>query len=528
MSDEETNVRYQAGMAEATASFTAAQTYGPCQTLADFQSIFQEILLSLASTRSNIVALASIERLRAANAIAQLSAQNPLKSGLSMDDLILGNNAALMVIGADGKILSLSGRARDVLDRGIGSPVMSAGEVERARASLAMGQSAIANIPDADGRPHIAELGSATGGLSRTAITAHLGRLQLSPSLRAKLGQLYDLSRAELDVMELTLKRHQITRIAERRARSIDTIRTQHNKIIRKFSAASIMDAAMSIAEATPRTNIPVASLHDIRPIANAEYAARYVTLKRGGVETTYFKAGPANATALFYVHPVEFPAPPSESFVRAAIRRGLRVIAPMRGAVTGAACRYETTADEAQELNELARQLGVDNGILVAAGSGAGLADTMFKMANPFAARATIANAAAKSSMMSGMKVLSQSPPHATQSPLGISSLKLWLCASTTSQVYQGLWDTGKTQGGLHNDAHAATKFAIATILNADDFSLDAQIARDARHPSASELPFIDKNGTALSQIHTIFRPATLFDAPGDLIGEISTRLSR
>lgn len=263
---------------------------------------------------------------------------------------------------ADGTIVSISSELS--LQLGIMAGQSIAAHISSLEETHAIGQPILITLPDAFGIARqvrlypIAPNGHITGYLARAVLT------RLSPSVHAHLHHHYGLTKSEIQILELVLRRHTLEHVAAIRNSTLNTVRTHIARLIQKLGCHSLVEAvatALEISTALAATPPQASLLVDPKDVRRSET----IKVDPQGRQVEFRQYGPSDGRAVIILHSLEYGYAPSEKMIEAANSRRLNLVFPVRPGF-GATSPAPTRDDAAQLLRAFIETLDLTDVTLV------------------------------------------------------------------------------------------------------------------------------------------------------------------
>ena len=243
---------------------------------------------------------------------------------------------------ADGTIISISNELS--LQLGIMAGQSIAAHISGLQETHAIGQPILITLPDAFGIARqvrlypIAPNGQITGYLARAVLT------RLSPSVHAHLHHHYGLTKSEIQILELVLRRQTLEQVAAIRNSTLNTVRTHIARLIQKLGCHSLVEAvatALEISNALAATPPPPPLLVDQEDV----HRSQTISVDAQGRQVEFRQYGPRDGRPVIILHSLEYGYAPSDKMIEVANARRLNLIFPLRpgfGATSAAPTREE------------------------------------------------------------------------------------------------------------------------------------------------------------------------------------------
>ena len=270
----------------------------------------------------------------------------------------------LFSLSADGTVLSIS---RDLSDHlGLIAGQSLSHEMDpplNARDQSPKGQ--LISLPDSFGISRhislypIAAEGRVTGYMARAALT------RLSPSVRAHLGTHHSLTKSELDILELVMRRYTLEHVARLRGITLNTVRTHVARLIQKLACHSLVEAVSTTLEISNTLTADSPVVQPSQPQEVLSEAARIVALETPGQNIEYRRYGSPLGRPVLILHSLEYGFAPSDEMIQTANALGLNLVFPMRPGF-GASTATTSLAQASENLKEFIRVLGLKEVTLV------------------------------------------------------------------------------------------------------------------------------------------------------------------
>ena len=164
-------------------------------------------------------------------------------------------------------------------------------------------------------------------------VTGYLARAVLSrfgPHVQMHLHEQYGLTKSEIQILELVLRRHTLEQVAEIRTSSLNTVRTHIARLISKLGCHSLVEAVATALEIANALGAAPPSQHDLLPAEEAHQSEVRVVGKRGH-EVEFRHYGLTSGRPVMILHSLEYGFVPSDLMVQCARARGLHLIFPIR-----------------------------------------------------------------------------------------------------------------------------------------------------------------------------------------------------
>ena len=267
-------------------------------------------------------------------------------------------------IDSDGVIVSISRDLSAQLGLQVGQSI--APHLSQLSSSDADGQVMLIAIPDPYEIPrHVRLYPVAPNAYGITGYLARAVLYRFGARTRVYLGQHYGLTKSEIQILELVLRRHSLEQVAEIRTSTLNTVRTHVARIIQKLDCHSLVEAiatAMEIANALGASPPPQPAL---LPSKEEVHTSEIRALATSGQMVEFRRYGLAGGRPIMILHSLEYGYMPSDLMIERAIDRGLNLIFPIRpgfGATSAGSCVEE----DASVIRALIEALGLTDLTLI------------------------------------------------------------------------------------------------------------------------------------------------------------------
>lgn len=312
-----------------------------------------------------------------------------------LHDHIAQRLQAAIAFDANGRIVDANTAAKVVYDlapgSGVGDLPLDEGQRERLKAMIRQTANGIStrNNPNnvirfdnqISGRPVLVRLSSflqeGTGKRFAIIRTSDVGW----PShLSSILSDLFDLTTAEVEVIRMMVEGFKAKEIAQRRAASITTVRSQLQSIFAKTGTVDQMDCVRLVFGLALMHDVDEGALVAARIEAAKETAffpretQRHVFKLPGGRQMSYSDFGAKDGEVVLFYHDQAFGDVWFKDAAQAAERRGLRIIGPLRpgfGVTTVYPGEASEPRDFAPDVRTLLDHLGIDQVTMLTLSSG-------------------------------------------------------------------------------------------------------------------------------------------------------------
>ena len=263
----------------------------------------------------------------------------------------------------DGTIVSMSNELSSHLGLSVGQSI--AGHLSRLEDPHLVGQAILITLPDSFGIDRhvrvfpIAPNGQVTGYLARAVLS------RFRPHVHAHLHHQYGLTKSEIQILELVLKRHSLEQVAAIRNSTLNTVRTHIARLIHKLGCHSLVEAVATALEIANALSAPPPSQHVFVPTQEDVHQAEQRLVGKSQHVVEYRRYGALNGRPVMILHSLEYGYAPSDLMIERAKARGLTLIFPIRPGF-GATPRGATTKEAAEIIKALIEALELSDVTLI------------------------------------------------------------------------------------------------------------------------------------------------------------------
>lgn len=256
----------------------------------------------------------------------------------------------------DGTIVSISRELSLQLGLELGQSI--APHLSDLKDSEVPGQAILITIPDRfeiDRQIRLYPIGPNDHGIS-----GYLGRAvqsRFSPRVRMHLSDNYGLTKSEMQILELVLRRHSLEQVAEIRTSTLNTVRTHIARLIHKLGCHSLVEAVATALEIANALGAAAPSQHALLPSSGAAHQSEVRVVGKLGHEVEFRRYGLAGGHPVMILHSLEYGYVPSDLMIKCASARGLNLIFPIRPGF-GATSAGSSTQEDAEILKALIEAL--------------------------------------------------------------------------------------------------------------------------------------------------------------------------
>lgn len=195
-------------------------------------------------------------------------------------------------------------------------------------AAKTFGQSLIIEIPDRFGIRRKLKLWPRLSAGQKRGYTARIILHSLPARIVTRLGDEFELTVSEIEILELAMRRFKLDQIAELRGIKLNTVRTHVSRLIHKLECHSLVEAITKVLEfslALEDEAAPIEVYHE-----DVVSKPRQISLA-GDNTIEYRRYGSATGRPVLVLHSLEYGYLPSRQMIDVGRSRNLNVIFPLR-----------------------------------------------------------------------------------------------------------------------------------------------------------------------------------------------------
>lgn len=188
-----------------------------------------------------------------------------------------------------------------------------------------------------------------SGYLARAVLYRFRARVQIH------LGQQYGLTKSEIQILELVLRRYSLEQVAEIRTSTLNTVRTHVARVIQKLGCHSLVEAIATAIEIANALGAAPPSQHALVPSKQDAHAPEIRPIGARGQTVEFRRYGAPGGRPVMILHSLEYGFMPSDLMIKCATERGLNLIFPIRPGfgATSAGCGIDEDASIVKALIE-------------------------------------------------------------------------------------------------------------------------------------------------------------------------------